>query len=786
MSSSGSNATCDRSIDDRKKENFSFLESVTTVNSEVQVQPPVVIQEPVKAKNDEQPPPPPPPLPPQSQPAVLLPQPTPETSPQTPPKDITPSTPSPCLYVRFEAEAFHLTHEQNNLPQGDPGLRTFGDFTKRFVSGDEQTIKNVMCKYWSVKKINGVPVSKQDASGNLLNDKMYRVTCDKAEIATLITAFKRYEAYLESPENKAELDTKQHFNPAAQIEYVKVYLQRLTNAQTNMPKDCIGLHETIPSGSASSAGGDGTDRYYGVLPKVFYLLYNQSKTGQPLKAQELLNTYSSLTQDPDELLKTVADDKGLSSHSDIFEPVPVSILALMNLISEKFPHIYKLKMGTGTGLPDAQDAGDHTSQEETYSDPNEIKNGLADILDKVFEKDEQAKKAVQDNFIEAHDKYHKKDTKGAISSIHNALTKIVDHLKASASHTDTLSMSTAGEAPPLLKPVQAIPGQDLDKDELAKKDSEIANLKAQLVECSGKSKACDEKISGLEAQKAALEGEKSILQEELKKYQSEPKADPAKVAGIELEIAKATSDLESLTKELDVEKAKSAECNTELAAVKAKNTELEKQLADSTTSKNVLSKRIAELEANNTDPAELQRLREQLNNCETEKGVINEELRKNVSEVTTLRSKITALEVELKALRNTGSQSEADKARITELESQLEAFRNERAEYQKKMEKVVKDLNDRINIILDEKSIIEKRLKIVEGEKGVSDTESTRLRGELAALNAELDKSRIDMEKYKTSVEIQIKDLHSEIDRIIREKTSMQQGKGESDKKLAA
>ena len=783
MSSSGSNATCDRSIDERKKENFSFLESVTTAHSEVHVDPPVVIDNPVKPPQDQQAAIAAPPSP-SSQQAPLSPPP-PTTSPQTPPatspppKEVTPSTPSPCLYVRFEAEAFHLTNEQNNLPQGDPGLRTFGDFMKRFVSGDEQTIKNVMCKYWSVTKINDVPLSKRDSSGNLLEDKMYRVPCDKTDIGALITAFKRYEGYLESPENKTELDTKQHFNPAAQIEYVKVYLQRLTDAQTNPPKDCIGLHETIPGASTSAAtagkGGDGTDRYYGVLPKVFYLLYNQSKTGQSLKAQELLNTYSSLTQDPDELLKAVADDKGPSSHSDIFEPVPVSVLALMNLISEKFPHIYKLKMGTGTGVVDSTHKDTY---EEIHSDPNEIKTGLADILQKIFEKDDQAKKTVEDDFIEAHDKYNKKDTKGAVSSIHNALTKIVDHLKTQTHHTETLSTSTAGQAQPAPKPVEAIAGQDSDKEELAKKDAEIADLKAQLAKCSGESKACDEKIAALEAQKATLEGVKNSLEEELKKSQSEPKTDPIKVAGIEQAIAKARSDLEALTKELEAEKAKSAECNTELAAVKVKNAELEKQLVDSTSSKTSLMAQIAALEANRTDPAELERLRDELKKCDIEKRHINEELRTNVSEAVVLRNKIAALEAELTTLRATGSQSEADKARITELEGQLDTCRKERIEYQKKMEKEVKDLRDRINHIVDEKSIIEKRLKIIEGEKGVSDTESIRLRSELGRLQAELEKCR-------NETAIQIKELRTEIERITREKASLEGGKGESDLELA-
>jgi hypothetical protein len=586
---------------------------------------------------------------------------------------------------------------------------------KRFVSGDEQTIKNIMCKYWSVTKINGVPLSKQDASGNLLADKMYRVPCDKTEIGTLITAFKRYEAYLESPENKTELDMKQHFNPTAQIEYVKVYLQRLTDAQMNLPKDCIGLHETISgaSTSASSAasagkGGDGTDRYYGILPKVFYLLYNQSKTGQPLKAQELLNTYSSLTQDPDELLKAVADDKGPSSHSDIFEPVPVSVLALMNLISEKFPHIYKLKMGTGTGMPDTSDTTHHTTEEESHFNPDDITTGLNDILNRIFKDDTEGKrKNVEHDFIEAHDKYHKKDTKGAVSSIHNALTKIVEHLESIKPHTDTLSTVTAGEAPPAPKPVQAIAGQDSDKEELANKDAEIADLKAQLAKSSGKSKECDDKIAALEAQKSALEGEKNKFADELKKAQDEPKADPNKVAGIEEAIAKAKVVLDALTKELEAEKAKSAQCNTELAAVKARNAILEKELADCTGSKASLLAQITALQAKQkicndenitlrkqiTDlelqikggaatDGELERLRkeiegykgiikqnkiiiEQCTKDEAELNRLRAELNESKTNAKNLTSTITTLTAELDALRKTGNQSEADKARIT-------------------------------------------------------------------------------------------------------------------------
>ena len=796
MSSSGSSPTCDRSIDDRKKEDLSFLKGVTTAHSEVHVDPPVEITNPVKPPQQQAtivaPPPPPPPPPPSPPPPTISPQTPPPTT--SAPKEVMPSTPSPCLYVRFEAEAFHLTNEQNNLPQGDPGLRTFGDFMKRFVSGDEQTIKEVMCKYWSVTKINGVPVSKQDASGNLLADKMYRVPCDKTEIGTLITAFKRYEAYLESPTNKAELETKQHFNPTAQIEYVKVYLQRLTDAQTNPPKDCIGLHETIPGASTSAAtagkAGDGTDRYYGVLPKVFYLLYNQSKTGQPLKAQELLNTYSSLTQDPDELLKAVADDKGPSSHSDIFEPVPVSVLALMNLISEKFPHIYKLKMGTGTGMPDISDTTHHTTEELTHFDPNEITTGLNDILNRIFKDDTEGRKAVEHDFVEAHDKYHKKDTKGAVSSIHNALTKIVDHLELIKPHTDTLSTATAGQTQPAPKPVEAIVGQDSDKEELAKKDAEIADLKAQLAKCSGKSKECDEKIAALEAQKSALEGDKNKLADDLKKAKDEPKADPNKVAGIEQAIAKATADLEALTKELEAEKAKSAQCNTELAAVKARNAELEKELADCTGSKEKLQatqkscndenirlrKQITDLELqikggaatddelerlrkeiegykgiieqNNIiiekctkDEAELNRLRTQLNECKTN--------------ATNLTNTITRLTDELEVLRNTGNQSKADKARIAALEKQLSECINDR-------DKQVRELNERITIITKEKTTIEDNLKVIQGQQVASQDELAKLRDELQKCQKAHDDYRIDTEEEIRNLNIQITKITGE------------------------
>jgi hypothetical protein len=70
--------------------------------------------------------------------------------------------------------------------------------------------------------------------------------------------------------------------------------------------------------------------------------------------------------------------------------------------------------------------------------------GITKNLIWIIKDDTEGKrKNVEHDFIEAHDKYHKKDTKGAVSSIHNALTKIVEHLESIKPHTDTLTTATA-------------------------------------------------------------------------------------------------------------------------------------------------------------------------------------------------------------------------------------------------------------------------------------------------------------------------------------------------------
>jgi predicted nucleic acid-binding Zn-ribbon protein len=706
----------------------------------------------------------------------------PAESPSTPTTPTTPSTtPSKCLYVSFEAETFHLGNNKNTRDSGASGLRTIDDFMRRFVSGDEQTMKDVMCKYWSIKSLNKIPISKLDASGNKLADKMYRVPCAQSEINSLIKAFQRYEAFLESPTNKAELDTLQHFNPSAQIEYVKVYLQRLRDALSSPPKDCIGLHETITTTTtAGPSGSEGTNRYYGILPKVFYLLYNQSKTGQPLKAQELLNTYSTLTQDPDELLKTIYDDT--DAHSDVFEPVPVSVLALMNLISEKFPHIYKLKMGTGTGAVTSDDAkkGEAEKEEEKEADNSEITSGLNVILSKIFGDDDDSKTRAMNNFIEAHQLYHKKNSKGAVDSINLALEEISKALKKQleAAQVQTQKTEGTGTTAPPPQLVQAAPAAVPDTSDNAEKDAEIADLKAKLAKCAeldGKYKGCEDKIAALNTQIEALNKEKEGLTEQLK-----ANPNPAAIGEIESKLKDVTGHLDGLQKELDAEKEVSKKCNDELSVVKtaleaekARAAELEKKLTESAAATadkegqiKILTEKIRVLEEQNGDTAELDRLKAELlaaqkslkesQDQNTHLNDVAKELQATITgleaERDTLKNKIAEMTKELEALRKTGNQSEADRQRIAELTKQL-------ADATTSLAKLQKDKSDTESRLVKERDTLSGQIKEIKDKLALAENERGASEADLRSKLDNCEKSKAEIESRLTE---QIKKLQAE------------------------
>ena len=770
---------CDRTLEARKKPSFAYLvpppaaaaAAVAAADSTAPLQTETLTQttlapEPLKAAETQAA------VPPALAETVASTTLPPAESPSTPVS----STPSKCLYVSFEAETFHLGNSKNTRDSGASGLRTIDDFMRRFVSGDEQTIKEVMCKYWSIKSLNKVPISKLDASGNKLADKIYRVPCAQSEINSLIKAFQRYESFLESPTNKTELDKLQHFNPSAQIEYVKIYLQRLRDALSGSPKDCIGLHETITTGPS---GSEGTNRYYGILPKVFYLLYNQSKTGQPLKAQELLNTYSTLTQDPDELLKTIYDDT--DAHSDVFEPVPVSVLALMNLISEKFPHIYKLKMGTGTGAvtSDESQPTQIIQPPEPDADNSEITSGLNVILSKIFGDDDDSKTRAMNNFIEAHQLYHKKNSKGAVDSINLALEEISKALKKQLEAVQAQTQTTEGTGttapPPQL--VQAAPAAT-DTSHNAEKDAEIADLKAKLAKCAeldGKSRGCEEKVAALTTQIESLNKEKEGLTEQLK-----ANPNPAAMGEIESKLKDVSGHLDGLQKELEAEKEASKKCNDELSVVKAtleaekaRVAELEKKLAESvgvTADKEgqikILTERIRVLEEENGDTTELDRLKAELlaaqkslkesQDQNTHLSDVAKELQGTITgleaERDTLKNKIAEMTKELDALRNTGNQSEADRQRIAELTKQL-------ADATTNLAKLQKDKSETESRLAKERDTLLVQIKEIKDKLALAEHEREESEADLRSRLDNCEKSKAEIDSKLTE---QIKKLQAE------------------------
>jgi len=671
-----------------------------------------------------------------------------------------------CKYVCFEAEGFHMENLKNQIKVGDPGLRTLEEFRSRFVFNDEDLMKAVMCKYWGVSKITGLPISKRSDDGLRLDANNYRVPCNKNDINLLITAFKRYKAFLESTTNKGYLNDI-HFNTTAQIGYVEIYLQRLAAGLQDEPADCIGDHETTKAKKYS-----GLDNYYEVLPKVFYLLYRHSKSypNEPLKAKEVLDKFSDLvSNDPDDLLKSISEDTEV--HSKGFEPVPVSVLALMNLITEKFPHLYKMKVpDIGSGSDSGSDSGS-----EMVTNPQDVINELDTILGRIFDTHLDDKQKALDKFVEAHTKYGQKDSEGALKSIHDSLDIILSII-------NTQETSSSGSAAKPLQQVQALPSDKEDKEDpevarlkeeneklKAEKEAEIQKLKDDLAKCAEKdsdiakltgerdgytekSKACEENVARLTKEVADLTAERDRLQAELTACK-EKAPDSSEADELQGQVSDVNAKLTKVQSELDSEKAASKKCSDDLAASEAAlaserearakekaeydgrlaalQTELDKCNQDKTSKDEtikelnirreviekelvVLRSKVVQSEHDQSRIAELEqalaKLQAEYNDCTKENATLKQRLAQKDNEIQTLNTAKETVESQLKVLQAGATQNEADKKLIAELQQQIQDLNARLAACEAEKGQLKMQLEERIHELTTKISALEASL----------------------------------------------------------------------------
>jgi hypothetical protein len=65
--------------------------------------------------------------------------------------------------VNFENEFFSFDGRNHEVTFGDPGLRTTAEFKQRFGNGNDVAL--LFKKYWFIKDMTYVPISKKEEDG---------------------------------------------------------------------------------------------------------------------------------------------------------------------------------------------------------------------------------------------------------------------------------------------------------------------------------------------------------------------------------------------------------------------------------------------------------------------------------------------------------------------------------------------------------------------------------------------------------------------------------------------
>ena len=424
----------------------------------------------------------------------------------------------------IDGETFLLSGE-NSLVSGEPGLLRLADYQARF--GNDEATKKVIVKYWSIGSTNKPPISKKTKDETPLGPDDFRYPSEVSEKATLRNAFTLYRNFLATKAGKKN-DNELHFKELLRL--VDLYLQGFDKSDTvtGAAAEGIEAHELLPKGP----GPGSVDTYYSVLPKIFYVLYQHAKKGTPVNTKAVFNDYSLIKQDTEQLLKIIKDDP--AAKSDIFEPVPVSILRLLNLISDKYPGIYRMHPTLGSNKP----PGDKGPVAATRAPVPSIDGDeeLNKILTKLFGANEDNKKAALAAFSDANAKYGKEDYKGALEAIKRALGQLASFIEGNKA--------------------QAVAAAINDERSHSEKDKGIAitaALEAGKVAVKAKE---DEAAAALEAEKA--KGKAAL--EAAVKVETDKSA--ATKAALDAALAEAKAAADAAT-------ARANKCDADLAAAKA-------------------------------------------------------------------------------------------------------------------------------------------------------------------------------------------------------------------------
>ena len=229
----------------------------------------------------------PPSTPPSTPPGLPPPSIQPETKVTTPPPNskgplLVPSGSS--IFVKFGSEAFDLNIENAEVTLGGPITLVHSDFTKRF--GDDKDSERIIVKYHRTSTFPGVSKSEP-------NENDFRIPCDLEDIKNLSVSFNKYKDYLQK-----EIDSFGETVPmeknylTIQRQKVELYLQALSKPPADT---CIKSSETIVVTEIRTV--DPFTNYYAVLPKIFYLLYQNAKGKKKLDTQEIFKEFPGLTAD---------------------------------------------------------------------------------------------------------------------------------------------------------------------------------------------------------------------------------------------------------------------------------------------------------------------------------------------------------------------------------------------------------------------------------------------------------------------------------------------------------
>ena len=427
-----------------------------------------------------------------------------------------------------DGETF-IINGKNQLKSGEPGILRLKDYLERF--GTDENVKRTIVKYWSISAVGKTPISKISKDGFTLGADAFRVPCDSSDKSILKTGFTNYKVFLTGMAGD-KTDEQLHFKE--QLRLVDLYLKALDETPPSQP--CVEGHELIPKGPYSGAA----DTYYSVLPKVFYVLYQHAKkdtTSTPLNTQAIFKDYATLNQSSEQLLDVIKKDTDVIS--DTFEPVPVSVLRLLNLISDKFPNIYRMKMqgvGPSNKCPEHEDCPkceEHPEQaceeckvceecEECPSGPfPAVDNQLDDVIGKIFDDGDGSKKSnILDAFNKASDLYAERKHEGAVEEIKKGLGMIVENMEAKMAE----SQKGAAEA---IEKAKAEVEKVAGSTSKANSDAILAARKSA-AECDAKLIDTDAKLKEQELAKTQAEEQLAAVQADAARQIAEVEARAAK------------------------------------------------------------------------------------------------------------------------------------------------------------------------------------------------------------------------------------------------------------------